>query len=136
MKKEDLIKIEEIIEKENLQSVGDCVSQNNKKLKNGIYFLYDENNNVIYVGKVGNGLRTSFYDRMHGHGSGALDKKSWFSEINTFRFKSFQGLNKKQLLQVKRLMLCAKQPKYNYCHTIENNIDAINIDAILKNIGE
>jgi excinuclease UvrABC nuclease subunit len=47
----------------------------NTKYKSGIYFLYNNKNEVIYVGKVGNGEYTSLYDRMVGHGSGSHNKK-------------------------------------------------------------
>lgn len=131
-KREKLInKIEEAIEKETLQNINqDYIIKNYQNQKNGIYFLYDNDNIVIYVGMVGNGPDTSFAHRMYGHGSGAHDKQIWFSEATKFKFKCFQKLNKKQLLQVERLMICAKRPKYNDCYVTEDDINTIskNID--------
>ena len=116
MDREKFIKIvEEKIESENINKKDkEDIKKNYKQAKNGIYFLYDKNEKVIYVGKVGNGENTSFYDRMYGHGGGAHCNKSWFKEVEKFKFKSFPNLEDDELIKIERLMIYAKnQPIYN-----------------------
>lgn len=128
MKRKDLIdKIVKMIDDEELIIIDkDYIIRNCKIKRNGIYFLYNENDIVIYAGKVGDGSNTSFYDRMYGHGSGAHCRKSWFNEAKKFRFRSFPNLDHKQISQVERLMIYAKQqPKYNDCYATESDINAI-----------
>ena len=120
-------KVEKKIESKELYNIDkDCVRENFSNKKNGIYFLYNQNNEVIYVGKVGNGRFTSFYRRLYGHGSGAHNRKDWFKEVKNFRFKSFCKLNDKQLNQIERLMIFAKnQPAYNDCYITEEEVSQI-----------
>ena len=117
MDRENFIKIvEKKIESENINTKDKkYIEKNYKQAKNGIYFLYDKNEKVIYVGKVGNGKSTSFYDRMYGHGNGAHCNKTWFNEVKKFKFKSFPNLEDDELIKIERLMIYAKkQPIYNY----------------------
>lgn len=128
MNREDFIKIVETkIEDEHVMDIDkDYITENYKTSKNGIYFLYDDKDVVIYIGKVGNGKQTSFYHRMYGHGNGAHFKKGWFSEVKKFRFKSFQKLKNNELRQIERLMIYAKnQPIYNDIIISENDFEAI-----------
>ena len=82
--------------------------------KNGIYFLYNSDNEVIYVGKVGRGESTSFAHRMYLHGTGAHCHKPWFTECRAFRFKAFPNLSEEDLRVIERLMIHKKnQPIYN-----------------------
>lgn len=92
----------------------DFIKQNYSAAKKGIYFLYNDDNDVIYVGMVGDGKNTSFYHRMYAHGNGAHCKKAWFNEVKKFRFKSFPSIKKSELVLIERLMIYKnKQPKYN-----------------------
>jgi excinuclease UvrABC nuclease subunit len=126
--RETLIKkIEKIIEKEPIFDVEkNFICNNYKESKNGIYFLYNEKDIVIYVGKAGNGDKTSFAHRMYLHGDGAHCKKNWFGKVKKFRFKSFTNLNSKEISKVERLMIYAKnQPAFNDCYTTENEYELI-----------
>lgn len=90
------------------------ITENYKDCRKAIYFLYDKNDVVIYVGMVGSGYNTSFYHRMYGHGSGAHKEKEWFKEVKKFRVKSFPNLEDEELKKIERLMIYAKnQPIYN-----------------------
>lgn len=116
MNREEFIKIiEEKIESESIYDKDKTyITENYKNSKNGIYFLYDKNNKVIYVGKAGDGSDTSFYHRMYKNGNSAHCNKPWFNEVEMFRFKSFPNLTDKELRKIERLMIYAKnQPIYN-----------------------
>lgn len=84
------------------------------KGKGGIYFLYNDSNQIIYIGMVSNAESTSFYRRMYGHGTGAHKNKHWFNECKKFRFKKFPTATKNDLRVIERMMIFRKgQPKYN-----------------------
>ncbi len=90
------------------------ISSNFNDKKNGIYILYDENENVRYIGQCGDSEYTSFYHRIYLHGGGAHCKKDWFDNIKKFRFKEFPDLDSQLLNKVERLMIYAyDQPIYN-----------------------
>ena len=94
--------------------------------KNGIYFLYNDNDKVIYVGYAGNGDSTSFFHRMYGHGNSAHDKEYWFSECKKYRFCSFPHMRNEDLRVIERLMIFKKgQPKYNDIGKITYDFDDI-----------
>ncbi|MBM7453812.1 hypothetical protein JN09_001145 [Acholeplasma morum] len=85
----------------------------NSEYKNGIYFLYDKDEQVVYIGKVGNGKSTSLYSRLTGHGSGSHKVEYWWKEIVKCKFKSFQDLTNRELNQIERLAINKKGPKFN-----------------------
>ncbi len=109
----DMVKAE--IEKQQIYyNQKDFIKQNYSNSKKGIYFLYNKNNDVIYVGMVGEGKSTSFYHRMYLHGNGAHCKKIWFNEVEKFRFKIFPNKKKREIFLILILMIYKnKQPKYN-----------------------
>lgn len=85
-----------------------------EKGKNGIYFLYNNFDQIVYVGMVSNAASTSFYHRMYGHGTGAHKNKRWFNKCKKFRFKKFPTATKDDLRVIERLMIFRKgQPRYN-----------------------
>lgn len=104
-----------IIEKEPIYNVDkNFITQNYKNAKNGIYFLYDKDDIVIYVGMTGDGKTASFYSRIYKNGNSAHCNKPWFSEVKKFRFKSFSRLEKEELILIERLMIYKNnQPIYN-----------------------
>lgn len=126
-RKELMNEIKIKIEEELIQDMSkDFVASEYKDKKNGIYFLYDENEIVIYVGKCGNGDHTSFYDRIYGHGNGAHCRKEWFNSVKKFRFKAFPNLESDALSKVERLMIYANnQPIYNDCYITEADYEII-----------
>ena len=58
-----LVKSEEFIKKENISSALHSTTE----YKQGLYYLYNAKNEIIYIGKAGTGNGTSFYDRMIGN---------------------------------------------------------------------
>lgn len=128
MNRENLIeKIEKIIEKEPIFDVEkNLICNNYKESKNGIYFLYNKKDIVTYVGKVGNGDKTSFAHRMYLHGNGAHCHEIWFDKVKKFRFKSFSNLNSEEINKIERLMIYAKkQPAFNDSYTTEDEYELI-----------
>lgn len=128
LNRETLIdKIKLKIEEEPIHDIShDYIASKYKDKKNGIYFLYDENDIVIYVGKCGGGKTTSFYHRMYLHGNGAHCNKDWFKYAKKFRFKTFPNLESKVLSKVERLMIYAmNQPIYNDCYITEEDYEII-----------
>ena len=102
-----------------------------KNYKQGIYFLYDDSDNIIYVGKVGDYEKTSLRDRMVGHGSGSHKEKDkdWYDLVKEGKFHQFPSLTNKQLEQIERLMIARLKPRYN-----DVSIEDDEIDEIIKNI--
>ena len=96
------------------------------KGKNGIYFLYNDKKEVIYVGMVSNAPWTSFYHRMYGHGTGAHKIEHWFTECRSCRFKQFPHVTKDDLRVIERMMIFRKgQPRYNDIGKIIYKLDDI-----------
>lgn len=112
-----IIEISKIFEQTKAQKI--CKEQiktlhSGAKGQSGIYFLYNEKKQIIYIGKVGTGMNTSFYARLYGHGSGAHCKKSWFSECKYYKFKQFPNATKDDISIIERLMIYGQgQPRYN-----------------------
>lgn len=128
MSRDEFIKrFEEEIDNEPIKNKNKAdIIKNYKKYKNAIYFLYDKENIVIYVGKAGNGKKTSFAHRMYLHGSGAHCNKSWFDKVDKFRVKEFKNLSNKELSYIERLMIYAKeQPKFNDSYISEDKYEEI-----------
>ena len=113
-----MAKLEKIIETSPIEAISkNALKQKYKgdNGKNGIYFLYNEKEEIIYIGKVGNGLVTSFYHRLYGHGNGAHKNTQWFQkECSKYRFKRFPNATDDDLRVIERLMIFKKgQPQYN-----------------------
>lgn len=128
MSRDEFIKMfEEKIDNEPIKNKNkEDIIKNYKKCKNAIYFLYDKENIVIYVGKVGKGKKTSFAHRMYLHGNGAHCNKSWFNEVERFKVKEFKNLSAKELSYIERLMIYAKrQPKFNDSYITEDKYEEI-----------
>lgn len=96
---------EDIISKNDMENRSICGPSTD--YKSGIYFLYDNENEVIYVGMVGNAPNTSLYDRMCGHGSGShkMKESRWYSEVIFGRFHKFDNLDDCELRKIERLAI-------------------------------
>ena len=86
MKKDELVKLicakvisAKRIDKKLLENSSFCGRKTT--YKQGLYFLYNSNDDVIYVGLVGDTDGTSLYDRMIGHGDGSHSAESWYSDV-------------------------------------------------------
>ena len=122
---------EPILTKKDMEDSSICGRKSN--YKNGLYFLYDKQNQIIYIGQVGSTDDTSLYDRMIGHGDGSHSKKDkrWYNLVEYGRFHQFINLTKQELNHIERLAIsCMNQAIYN------DGIDVTQtaIDNILKKI--
>lgn len=127
MNREEFIKIvKEKIENEHAYCKDKkYIIENYQKCKNAIYFLYDKNDKVIYVGMVGNKEKTSFAHRMYLHSGGAHEKKEWFTQVKKFRVKEFPNLEDKELRKIERLMIFVKQPLFNDSYITEDEYELL-----------
>ena len=129
MTREEAIKtIRELVEKEAFLSKTDwenkrqCGTDNHKK---GLYFLYNKEKDCIYVGKVGDGLFTSFYHRMYGHGWGAHKRQPWYENVVYAKWHKFD-LTGDKLALIERLAIVGMgQPVYNDICTDQNAIETL-----------
>ena len=87
--------------------------------KLGLYYLYDANE-IIYIGKVGGGCKTSFYSRMIGHGNGAHKAQDWYNEVVKCKFHRFDNFNDSEIELLERLSIQKHHPKYNDKNLSEN----------------
>ena len=119
MEEELAKKICDMIEKQSTMSLKKMTEPyqkgTKKDFKQGLYFLYDSNEDLIYIGMVGNYKSTSLRDRLVGHGSGAhkVLHSSWYNEIEKGRFLKFETLDELELTIIERVAIRYKKPKYN-----------------------
>lgn len=116
-----LVKSEEFIKKENISSALHSTTE----YKQGLYYLYNEKNEIIYIGKAGTGNGTSFYDRMIGHGSGAHNKQVWYAKVDKCKFHRFEKFNDSEIELLERLAIQKHQPKYNDKNLSEEVINGL-----------
>ena len=75
----------------------------------GIYFLYNNYYELIYIGKIGFGGQNNLQKRMREHRS-----DSWFAEVRYARFCKFPQMGDVQLSVAERLsIIYMGQPVYN-----------------------
>ena len=104
----------EVLTREKYENYSFCGDKTSFKC--GLYFLFNEEYEILYIGMVGNASNTSLYDRMVGHGSGSHKQKDkrWYSFVKWCKFYRFNGLNDNELKQLERLAIFGMgQPPYN-----------------------
>lgn len=121
MNKEELIKVicatvlkEPSLSKNDMEDSNKCGRKSN--YKNGLYFLYNADDQIIYIGQIGNSTYTSLYDRMIGHGKGSHNKKDsrWYQFVTFGKFHQFTGVTSAELNQIERLAIAGmNHPVYN-----------------------
>lgn len=102
------------------------------KYKSGLYFLYNNVNECIYIGKVGNGETASLYMRMVGNGNGShkINDIRWYSQVTYGYWHKF-SLADDELSILERLAIIGMdQPIYN-----DNDTDQAIIDSMCKKLG-
>lgn len=95
---------------------------NGKDCKNGLYFVYDKNDVVIYVGKISNAKNTSLYMRFVGHGAGAHKNDAWYETAKKVRFMQFPEMDNEMLELAERLVILFKRPSRNDADTSEERV--------------
>ncbi len=97
--------------------------------RQGIYFLYNNVGEIIYVGKIGSGNGTSLYNRcIKGHNEPHITK-SWGNKIANVKFHKFDGLNDTEIEQIEVLIICKLNPIYNNA-----TLSCLDIKTILSKI--
>lgn len=119
---DELVDAEIDIDKQKVDSQSHGTKTN---FKLGLYYLYDKNDEIIYIGKVGSGNQTSFYSRMKGHGSGAHIKQKWYNEIVKCKFHRFDNFNDFEIELLERLAIQKHCPKYNDKNLSEDIISSL-----------
>ena len=100
--------------------------------KNGIYFVYNADNEIIYIGKVSNARTASLYMRFKGNGNSSHQKAFWYEAAKQVRFFHFTDeLNSEQLKIVERLAISSELPIGDDCNTGEDNVVA-RLSSILE----
>ena len=125
-------KIVELVNKTSNISVSDMEKKalcGKEEYRQGLYFLYNSSETIIYIGKVGSGERTSLYDRMKGHGPGSHSKKDkrWYSEVSFGRFNKFDKFNDSEIAVLERLAISKCGTVYNDKDTDDLVIDALSM---------
>lgn len=125
LKKINSTELKEINKEEIMKNGGTC--------KNGIYFIYDENENILYVGMVSDKKTASLKARFYDNGNSAHCNKYWFEKYAKFyRFYSFPKASEAELELIERLMIYINnQPVYNDKDTSESAND---FEFILKKL--
>lgn len=97
------------------------------KNRQGLYFLYNADDKIIYIGKVGPGKRTSLFHRMKGHGSGAHNKQKWYKEVKYGHYINLPNLNIDELEKLERICIQCNENHNNYNdkYIIELDVDNI-----------
>lgn len=86
--------------------------------KNGLYFVFDDSNHVIYIGKVGPGKTASLYMRCIGNGKNAHSKETWYTQYARYiKFHKFPNYSDEQLLLAERIAILYERPIFNDQHT-------------------
>lgn len=121
MKKDELIKVicaavlkEPNLTKAEMESSPKC--GRTTLYKGGLYFLYDDQDEIIYIGKIGDTSETSLYDRVFGHTSGShrVQDSRWYPFVKYGKFHRFSGLNDDELYIIERLAIAGmNHPIYN-----------------------
>jgi len=107
-------------------------AHNGDLYKNGIYFVYNADNEIIYIGKVSNARTASLYMRFKGNGNSSHQKAFWYEAAKQVRFFHFTDeLNSEQLKIVERLAISSELPIGNDCNTGEDNVVA-RLSSILE----
>ena len=95
---------------------------NGKDFKNGLYFVYDKKDVVIYVGKISNAKNTSLYMRFVGHGAGAHKNDAWYKTAKKVQFMQFAAMDNEMLELAERLVILFKRPSRNDADTSEERV--------------
>jgi len=102
-----------VCKKEDVFNADGRKSNSHEGAKKGsfIYFLLDNNKEILYIGETGDSLK----DRLKGHGNGAHDKKSWFNQVKYIKyFKVNESeMDWKFRLVIESILVMKFQPKYN-----------------------
>lgn len=97
--------------------------------RQGIYFLYNSENVIVYVGKIGTGASTSLYHRMSGHGSGAHKKQDWYvNDVCNGKYLNLPNMDDFEIEVIERICI-------QFNPNTDNYNDKIMTEELLDSIG-
>lgn len=79
------------------------------KKGSAIYFLYNDQNEIIYIGETG----TSVKHRLYTDGSGAHCRKDWFTEVKRLRYYKDSKMGDESRKTIERALIQKYKPTYN-----------------------
>lgn len=82
--------------------------------RQGVYFLYGKNDEIIYVGKVGTGKYTSLYHRMVGNGNGSHKKQQWYNEVEYCKYLPLKNCSDEDIEIIERICIQLNPNINNY----------------------
>ncbi|MGY0372307.1 GIY-YIG nuclease family protein [Clostridium sp. JNZ J1-5] len=74
-----------------------------------IYFLYDKNNEIIYIGESGQTIK----NRLYTDGSGSHCNKEWFNEVKSLKYYKNNEMDFNSRKLIERALIKKYNPKYN-----------------------
>lgn len=74
-----------------------------------IYFLYSQDDKLIYIGETGQKLK----NRLFSDGSGAHKNKKWFKDIAYLKYYKNDNMDDYTRKAIERLLILKFDPKYN-----------------------
>jgi len=74
-----------------------------------IYFLYDDKDEIIYIGETG----TSVKHRLYTDGSGSHCRKNWFTKVNKLKYYKNSRMDVNSRKTIERALIQKYKPKYN-----------------------
>lgn len=103
--------------------------------RRGIYFVFNKNNKIIYVGYIGSGASTSLYDRFKGHGLGSHYKQCWFMDIAYIKYLNLPDFSVIELQKLERV--CIKFNKHiNYNDKVITKNDLAILSEKILNVRD
>lgn len=113
-------KICRLIDREQMVSLKDLnrFKHGNDEHKNGLYAIYNRYKEILYIGKVGDGM-TSAYNRILSH----KNRAEWVDKEGFFRFCEFESLQDEQLAIAERLAIQFFHAPCNDKVTMQDKID-------------
>ena len=79
------------------------------KKSSSIYFLYNDKEEIIYIGETG----ASVKHRLFTDGSGSHDKKGWISKVRKLRYYKNDEMDPNSRKTIERALIQKHNPKYN-----------------------
>lgn len=87
-----------------------------------IYFLYDDNGKLLYIGETG----VSVKNRMFLDGTGAHNKKSWFKNVKEVRYYQDNNMDFDTRKLIERVLIKHYDTLYNDTTNNEDSNENIN----------
>lgn len=99
--------------------------------KQGLYFIYDSNWRIVYIGMVSDKDSASLYMRIRGNGKASHSKKDWWREDYVVKFHKFEKYSNEQLAIAERLAIIKKnQPIYNDKNTDDKTLKKLRLEKM------